>query len=120
MGDFDWLGPAIQAGSSLLGGVFQRRSQEDAQDKQIEAQREKSLQDIELERLKYEFGLKGGSKGGGGGGGGSGGGGVDPRKLQIEGLQNLMGTNDANQDRLSGALTNLATLMQRGYLGGAR
>lgn len=119
MGDFDWLGPAIQAGSSLLGGVFQRRSQEDAQDKQIEAEKEKSLRDIELERLKYEFGLKGGS-GGSGRGGGGGGSGVDPRKMQIEGLQNLMGTNDANQDRLSSALTNLATLMQRGYLGGAR
>lgn len=120
MGDFDWLGPAIQAGSSLLSGVFNRRSQEDAQDKQIQAEREKSLQEIELERLKYEFGLKGASKGGGGRGGGSGGGGgVDPRKLQIEGIQNLMGTNDNNQERLSRALTNLATLMQRGYLGGA-
>lgn len=118
MGDFDWLGPAIEAGSSLLGGVFNRRSQEDAQDKQIQAEREKSLQEIELERLKYEFGLKGASKGGGGRGGGSGGGGVDPRKLQIEGIQNLMGTNDNNQERLSSALTNLATLMQRGYLGG--
>lgn len=118
MGDFDWLGPAIQAGSSLLGGVFNRRSQEDAQDKAIEADKEKSLRDIELERLKYEFGLKGGS--GGSGRGGGGGSGVDPRKMQIEGLQNLMGTNSDNQDRLSGALTNLATLMQRGYLGGGR
>jgi hypothetical protein len=74
------------------------------------------LMELELEKLKYKYGLKGGAGGGGRSGGGS-----NQRGQQLlSAYQNyIQGVNSINQNQ-QGSIRNLGNAIAGGYAAGRR
>lgn len=115
---FDWgsvLGPVITGATALVGQQFGIKAQEDAADKAFENEKKQALFELEMAKLKDQYGLNGG---GGGGGKGGGGGGGDSRALLINAYNNYLNSQQEDRAQLSNAYTNMIAAVQRPLLGG--
>lgn len=93
------VAPVLESVLGLAGGYFTREQQKDLADQAREDKKNADLRALELEKLKYKYGLAGGKGGGGGGGGGA------ARNAQMLAayqnyIQGVAGTNVANQASL--------------------
>jgi len=96
------VGPAlVSSGVSLLGNIFGQEAEEDQLDAQREQAKEDRILALQLEELKYKYGI------GRGGGGGGGGGGTDRTAALLNAYQNFIASNRAGRDRQSQAFQEL-------------
>lgn len=115
MADFSWeslIGPAIQAGSQLVGGLINQSSQEDQQKESRANALRDNLYNLEIAKIKAGYAGGSGSSGGGGGGGG------DNIAKLMAAMNNQIGVSQQGAQSVGGAYNSLANLVQRGYLGG--
>lgn len=90
------LGPVLQTVLGFGSQLLARQDQKDQLKNASEAEKQKALLALEMERLKYKYGLAGG--GGGGKGGGGGGGSAARNAAYLNAYQNyIQGTNQVNQ-----------------------
>lgn len=115
--DRRFLGPLLQTGLGLAATAFTKSGQEKALKQAAADKKQQMLMELELEKLKYKYGLKGGS----GGGGRSGGGGSNQRGQQLlSAYQNyIQGVNSINQNQ-QGSIRNLGNAIAGGYAAGRR
>ena len=104
----DLLVAAIPAVTSLVGGLFAGRQQDKQLKDAADARRDERLLALDLEELKYKYGL-----GGGGGGGAS-----AAQKAQV--YQNAAAIEGDARQRQIAALSKLGDAIAAAYLGGKR
>jgi hypothetical protein len=114
--DRRFLGPLLQTGLGLAATAFTKSGQEKAAKQAAEDKKQQMLMELELEKLKYKYGLKGATGGGGRSGGGS-----NQRGQQLlSAYQNyIQGVNSINQNQ-QGSIRNLGNAIAGGYAAGRR
>jgi hypothetical protein len=114
--DRRFLGPLLQTGLGLAATAFAKSGQEKAAKQAAADKKQQMLMELELEKLKYKYGLKGGAGGGGRSGGGS-----NQRGQQLlSAYQNyIQGVNSINQNQ-QGSIRNLGNAIAGGYAAGRR
>jgi hypothetical protein len=114
--DRRFLGPLLQTGLGLAATAFAKSGQEKAAKQAAADRKQQMLMELELEKLKYKYGLKGGAGGGGRSGGGS-----NQRGQQLlSAYQNyIQGVNSINQNQ-QGSIRNLGNAIAGGYAAGRR
>jgi len=114
--DRRFLGPLLQTGLQLGGLAFSQSAQKKALEQAAQDKRNQALMELELEKLKYKYGLKGGTSGGGRGGGGG-----SQRGAQLlNAYQNyIQGVQSINQNQ-QGSIRNLGNAISSGYAAGRR
>lgn len=114
------LGPVLETGLGVAGLLFQNNAREAAARDAREQKKQDALYALEMEQLKYKYGLAGAKGGGGRGGKGGAGAGAANKAALLAAYQNyIQGVNQTNAMKTQ-AVKDLGQTISQSYLQGRR